>query len=382
MAEDVLIIGAGPSGLSSAYYLEREGISYRVVDRADVIGSTWASLYPSLRLNTANFVSNLPGMRVPWDEGFYMTGRGYYRHLARFARRHQFNVHLGVEVHRITPEGDGWRVESSEGMAWYPCVIVATGKFGNPIMPHIPGQEDFQGRLMHAGEFHDARDFANARVLIAGCGPSGSDIAVALADVASPPVLLGIRRDIVIARRYPYGLPDTLWRVLFGWLPQRIAKPLLNVLTYQSYADLDACGLPTAPNRDNRQGTSAPVRGPELVEAIKAGKVQGVRGLTRLEPRVAILDDDSRHEVDTVILATGYRPVVNYLDFPFETDKDGWPVRGEGQEAAGYPGLYLVGRFYQGLGPLYNAKREAETAVQQIQSRLAILRISEPQHAG
>ncbi|MCA9910616.1 MAG: FAD-dependent monooxygenase, partial [Anaerolineae bacterium] len=40
---DVLVIGAGPAGLSSGYYLQQAGISYEIVDRADHIGSTWAN---------------------------------------------------------------------------------------------------------------------------------------------------------------------------------------------------------------------------------------------------------------------------------------------------------------------------------------------------
>ena len=42
MAEDVLVIGAGPAGIACAYSLEQAGISYKVVDRASVIASTWA----------------------------------------------------------------------------------------------------------------------------------------------------------------------------------------------------------------------------------------------------------------------------------------------------------------------------------------------------
>ncbi len=373
MPEDVLVIGAGPAGLISAYTLERAGISYRAVDRANVVGSTWASLYPSLRLNTANFVSQLPGMPVPWRDGFYMMGRTYHQHLAAFARKHQFDVHLGVEVQRVTPDGDLWRVESSEGVAWYPAVIVATGKFGNPILPAIPGVDQFNGRYLHARDFQNPNEFAGVKALVAGCGPSGVDIALALTQVTPHPVLLSIRRDILIARRYPFGLPETLWRVLLGWLPERWFKRLHDAISYHGYADAETCGLPLARNREDREGTSAPVRGRELIDAIKAGKIIPVKGLARLGVNDAELDDGSHHAVDTVIMATGYRAVINYLHMPFEVDKDGWPVRAEGQEVAGYPGLYLVGRFYQGLGPLSNIKGEADIAVAQIKQRLNVL---------
>lgn len=82
--------------------------------------------------------------------------------------------------------------------------------------------------------------------------------------------------------------------------------------------------------------------------------------------------DGSRVEVDAVIMCTGYRPVLNYLDIEYETDKDGWPQRSDplGTEIAGYKGLYLVGRYYRGLGPLHNIRNEARVAVDAIGARL------------
>lgn len=370
MGEDVLVIGAGPAGLTAAYYLERAGVSYRVVDRASVIGSTWANLYPSLRLNTANFVSSLPGMPVSWRGGFYMTGRQFYEELVRFADRYPFNIHLGVEVTRVTPEADGWRVESSEGVGWYPCVIIATGKYGHPILPHIPGMEAFQGQLLHAQQFHDPDDFRDQRVLVIGNGPTGVDVSVLLSHTARPPVLLSVRHDMVVARRYPYGLPETLWRILLSPLPGRIREKVRNHISYQTYPELRQYGVPLAPNRTDRKGTGAPYRGPEFLHALKSGNLKVVPGIDHLEAQGVLLVDGSRHSLDTVLVATGYRPLVDYLDLPFETDADGWPVRDEGQEVAGAPGLYIVGRFYQGLGPLWNMKVEAKIALRQIQARL------------
>ncbi|MCC6804908.1 MAG: FAD-dependent monooxygenase, partial [Anaerolineae bacterium] len=81
MDEAVFVVGAGPAGISSAYYLEQAGIAYRVVDRASVIASTWASQYPSLRLNTAGFVSQLPGQRIPLRTGIYPMGRDFYAYI-------------------------------------------------------------------------------------------------------------------------------------------------------------------------------------------------------------------------------------------------------------------------------------------------------------
>ncbi|MDQ7036001.1 MAG: NAD(P)-binding domain-containing protein [Anaerolineae bacterium] len=103
--EDVLIIGAGPAGIASAYALEKVGISYKVVDRAKMIGSTWKRLYPSLKLNTTRFFSHMPGKRFPLHYGFYPKGRQYHDYLLEYVAEHDFNIHLGIDVYRVAPEG-------------------------------------------------------------------------------------------------------------------------------------------------------------------------------------------------------------------------------------------------------------------------------------
>jgi cation diffusion facilitator CzcD-associated flavoprotein CzcO len=373
MSEQVLVIGAGPAGLASAYYLERAGIPYRVVDRAPVIASTWANLYPSLKLNTAGFVSHLPGRRMPLRYGVFPSGRQLYEYLTAYAEEHQFNIHLNVDVRRVAPHEGGWWVETSEGNAVCPTVIIATGRFGNPFLPEIAGMETFEGRALHAHDFRDPADFAGQRVLVVGNGPSGADIALALAPIAAKPTLLAIRSDMVLARRYPFGLPETIWKMVIDPLPEVLRKPLTDRIIYQGYPGTEKLGIRLAPNRVERVGSSAPVRGPELIAAIRAGTVKPVAGLKQLDERQAVLLDDSRHTVDAVILCTGYRPVLNYLDLDYETDSDGWPLRvsDDSTEIAGAPGLYLVGRFYRGLGPLHNIRAEARTAVRLIERRLA-----------
>ncbi|MCA9885168.1 MAG: NAD(P)-binding domain-containing protein, partial [Anaerolineae bacterium] len=111
-AEDVLVIGAGPAGIATAYALEQARITYKVVDRANVIGSTWCSLYPSLTLNTSRYYSHMPEAPFPKDYGVFPTGAQYYSYLDDFVKSHDFNIELGVTVHSVTPAGDLWRVET------------------------------------------------------------------------------------------------------------------------------------------------------------------------------------------------------------------------------------------------------------------------------
>ncbi|MCC6616937.1 MAG: NAD(P)/FAD-dependent oxidoreductase [Anaerolineae bacterium] len=372
---DVLVIGAGPAGLSSGYYLQHAGIAYEIVDRADRIGSTWNSLYPSLKLNTAGFVSHMPGQRMPLRYGLLPTGKQYYDYLSEWSRRHPLNVRLSVDVRRVTAVDGGWCVETSEGSNWYPVVVLATGRFSHPTIPPIPGLDSFEGMLIHAHDFADAAAFAGKRVLVVGSGPSGADIAIALTQVTPGNIMLSIHSDMVIARRNPYGINDTIWKILLRPFPAPLCKWLSDRINFQSYPNVESLGLPLAPNRDDRQGTSVPVRGPEFVQAIRCGTIKPVRGLAALQGRCALLDDGSVHEVDAVIMATGYQPALDYLDVDFETDDQGWPLRETERDQGAtalrdHAGLFLVGRNYRGLGALYNIRQEARMAADEIATYL------------
>jgi putative flavoprotein involved in K+ transport len=378
LSGEVLVVGAGPAGLASAWYLERAGIPYVVVDRADKVAATWAHLYPSLRLNTASFVTYLPGRRMPVGTPIYATGRQLYDYLVDYAKAGKFNIQLGVEVHRIRAQGDCWLAETSAGDGEYPCVIAATGRYSKPFIPDLPGRDVFRGRILHAQAYRSANDFAGQRVLAVGAGPSGVDIALELVADAARPVYLSVRSDIVVARRYPYGLPDTTWHLIARTLlPRARRKPFLDKVLYQGFHDAHKTGLTFAPDRTHRRGTSTPVRGRAVLDAIQSGDIQVVPGVVRFHENAVELADGSHLTIDAVILSTGYRPALDYLDIETELDAQGYPARrdtldeGGSTEIASAPGIYLVGRYYRGLGPLNNIRHEAKRAVQEISMRLA-----------
>ncbi|HRF95499.1 MAG TPA: NAD(P)-binding domain-containing protein, partial [Aggregatilineales bacterium] len=117
MTPKVLVIGAGPAGIACAYYLQKANIPYLVVDKAPIIASTWASLYPSLKLNTTRFFSHLPERKFPLHYGIFPTGKQYHAYLVNYVHDFGFNIQLGVTVHSVCKEGDGWRVISNTGSA-------------------------------------------------------------------------------------------------------------------------------------------------------------------------------------------------------------------------------------------------------------------------
>jgi putative flavoprotein involved in K+ transport len=387
MSTDILVIGAGPAGIASAYFLQQAGLTYEVIDAADEIATTWNSLYPSLRLNTTRFFSHLPEKKFPLSYGLFPTAKQYHRYLVDYVREQQLNITLGVSVQAIHPEGDGWRVERSDGSFWYKAVISATGRFKNPWLPDIPGMDDFQGELLHAQDYLGAAPFAGKRVMVVGNGPSGVDIATELGrdDGVMHPVLLSQRTGVMLRPRYPLGLPKHLWVIISEKLPGFIGRPLLNKITSMKFENLDKIGI-KAPRTEEESSAAGGTRGHELIDMVKAGRVRSIDGPLRFLDDRVMLQDGSCVTVDAVIMGTGYRPVIEtYFKHPYETDNQDWPLRVDGdrdrqdtgkREVVGYPGLYLVGVFYTGKGAMYNFNVEAAQAVEEIQEHL---RLKQPQ---
>jgi putative flavoprotein involved in K+ transport len=386
----VLVIGAGPAGIVSAYHLHKQNISYVVYDRAKTIGSTWHSLYPSLRLNTTRFYSHLPELKFPWRDGFYPTGKQYFTHLQTFVQKHHLNIRLGVDVIRVSAENGLWRVETSQGIEYFQAVVSATGIFNNPSMPKIDGMETFEGCILHAKDFVDPYQVTNQRVLVVGNGPSGVDIAVASSHTAKQ-VAIAIRNGIMMKPRYPRGLPGHAWMMLADILPKAWCKALMSWVSKAGYGDTSALGL--KPPTD--KGSITSYQGRDLIDAVRAKKVQPVSAPIRFCGRHVELADGTTFEADTIIMATGYEPVLHkYLDIPMQfsevyfeaTPQCEWVLGGNGQrgfplldrsthpngrEILGHKGIYVVGVWYKGKGAMYNINQEARIMAEQVKAYLA-----------
>lgn len=388
---DILVIGAGPAGVTSAYYLQQQHLSYRVVDRSRVPGDTWQRLYPSLQLNTSRMYSHLPGKPFPRSWGMFPTGQQYHQHLVEFVEEHDLHMDLGIEVYRVAPQGDWWRVESSEGTLLYRAVISATGIFGKPITPHIEGMDAFAGAIIHAHDFSGPEMVTDKRVLVVGNGPSGVDISVAASQTARS-THIAIRSGVKLKRRYPLGIPTHGWLLLGEHLPDPWCRWIMKQVGKFGFPDQEKHGLHAAPPGE---GGMTAYQGPELLDAVKAGKVHPVPGPTRFEADGVIFADGQHRPFDVVVMATGYEPVLHqYLDIEMQFNPDpwqapspcdwqigpngqrGWPLRDtsehpNGRQVLGYPGLYLVGTFYKGKGAMFNFKVEGEIAARQIKDYLA-----------
>ena len=390
---DVLVIGAGPAGINAAYALEQAGIEYRIIERTHKLAPTWSSLYSSLRLNTSRFYSHLPGHKFPLHWGMFPTASQYHQHLVSWVEEQDFEIEYGVEVYRVGPREDGlWQVETSRGSDCYRAVIPATGVFDNPVLPEIDGMDRFGGEILHSRDFRHSDQVQGKRAMVVGNGPSGTDIAVAAGPAAADGfVYLSIRTGVDLRPRYPYGVPRHAWMLLGSYLPDPFCEWIQRHTGAIKY-NLEDFGVWEAPPNT---GSAVGYRGPELLNALREGQVQPVRHPICFDAHGAKLADGSYVELDTVIMATGFLPVLHqYLDIEMHFSRAmvypeagcdwdigpnglrGWPLRDvsahpNGRQVAGYPGLYLVGVFYKGRGAFYNMGAEAAIAAQQISEQLS-----------
>src|SRR5688572_23492800 len=103
---DTIIIGGGQAGLSTGYYLKRQGRDFVILDANDRIGDAWRQRWDSLRLFTPNQFNGLAGMPFPGPAHGFPTKDEMANYLEAYAERFQLPVLTGVRVDRLSRPGE------------------------------------------------------------------------------------------------------------------------------------------------------------------------------------------------------------------------------------------------------------------------------------
>jgi putative flavoprotein involved in K+ transport len=346
---DAAVIGAGPGGLAAAAMLRRSGVDVLVVERADAVGASWRGHYDRLHLHTVRWLSHLPGFRIPREHGRWVSRDGVIDYLERYASHHELDVRLGTSVDRVERHDGGWRLVTAGDREPIEArnVVVATGYNHTPFMPDFPGKDGFEGELVHAARYRNARPYRDRDVLVVGSGNTGAEIAVDLVEGGAARVRLAVRTPPNIAPRESGGLPTQIVGVTMRRVPPRIADMALGPFQRMMVGDLTRYGMPR-PTRGLytrvAEDDVIPILDVGLIDALKRGQVEVVGALLGFEGRDAILAGRERIQPDAVIVATGYRrgldPLVGHLGL---LDAGGRPVVHGARTDPEAPGLYFTG---------------------------------------
>lgn len=324
---DTVVIGAGQAGLATGYHLQRRGIPFVILDAATRVGDNWRRQWDSLRLYSPAHVDGLPGLPFPARRWTFPGKDAVGDYLETYARTFALPVRLETRVQALDAQGDGYVVTTDRGRFTCRNVVVCTGTFGRTgAVPEIAAELDPGILQLHSSEYRRPSQVNDGPVLVVGASHSGTDIAYELAE-SHPTILAG--RD---CGEIPPRLGSPVFRVvfpmlLFAW------KHVLTRRTPMGRKEMD--------HVRHHGGPMLRVKRRDLLD----------RGVERTTSRVEEVRDGrpvvdgTPREVSTVVWATGFRQVFDWIHLPVLGD-DGWPREMRGV-VADAPGLFFCGLSFQ-----------------------------------
>lgn len=219
----VLIVGAGVSGIIAAVRLQQAGIPFLIVEKHDSVGGTWfRNRYPGCGVDTPSHYYSLSF--APYDWAHYFAGRDeVYQYLSTVVTHMglQPYIRLNTEVTNATyrTAHQSWQVilKTDHGYETIePNIIIsAVGAFAEPKYPDIPGLDRFQGRVYHTADWPSDADLENKRVGVIGTGASAMQLVPAIANHV---------QELTIFQRTPQ------WAAPFEYFHKSIPEPLRYLL--------------------------------------------------------------------------------------------------------------------------------------------------------
>ena len=287
--EDVVVVGGGQSGLAATRALRAAGLAPIVLEAGKEPVGSWPHYYDTLKLFSPAAYSGFPGFPFRGDPERYPPRAEVVDYLREYAATLDADIRTGCRVTMVASTGDrGFVVTTDAGQAIHTAsVVAATGSFGNPYLPALPGQHTFTGRILHVADYRDPEPYVDQRLVVVGAGDSAMQVSYELAEVAK--VTIATRRPIAFLPQTIDGKDLHYWleRTGFDDLPPewlaRIITDTLVTDTGRYRAALDAERLDRRPM------------------------------FTALEGEHVVWPDGTREAVHTIVLATGYRPHLDYL---------------------------------------------------------------------
>ena len=233
---DVLIVGAGISGVVAAYYLQTHcpGLTYAIVEARARMGGTWDLFrFPGIRSDSDMYT--LGFSFAPWTgERAIADGDSIRAYIEDTARR--FGIDRAVRFHhQVTraawsSEAARWTVDCERadtgGTTRLTCGLLYMGSgyyaYDHGHAPDIPGAERYRGRIVHPQAWPADLDHAGKRIVVIGSGATAVTLVPSLAETAAHVTMLQRSPSYVMAR----PLVDTLARKLSGRLPAKVVGDL------------------------------------------------------------------------------------------------------------------------------------------------------------
>ncbi len=332
-----IIIGAGMSGILSAIKLQEAGLSdVTIYEKADRLGGTWReNTYAGIgcdvpsHLYCYSFAPN-PEWTHPFSPGAEI--QAYFENVAR---RHDVEklIQYGKEITRCAFEDGRWRIETGDGHSdEADVVIAATGVLHHPAYPDIDGLDSFAGTSFHSARWDHDIDFAGKRLGVIGTGSSAIQIVSALVATVKKLSLFQRTAQWIMPQENPayteeekahFRSDPSVLQEMRAEISRSFADNFSNAVVDANSPQLklieDTCRanlensvkdpeLREKLRPDYRAACKRLVISEDFYQAIQSPNAELVSGgIERIEPEGVRTRDGRLHELDVLVLATGFR---------------------------------------------------------------------------
>jgi len=339
---DVLIVGAGISGIGAAYYLQNRcpGMRYAILEARAALGGTWDLFrYPGIRsdsdLHTFGYAFK------PWENEKAIAGAdAILDYLNETVRENGIDRKIRYH-HKVLSAA--WR---SEDARWYVevertdtgerltfrCrwIFSAAGyyRYDEGFRPRFEGEEDFQGRIVHPQHWPEDLDYSGKRVVVIGSGATAVTLVPAMADKAAhvtmlqrtPTYILALpSRDPIanalrklVGKRLAYSLTRRknifMQRMIWLYCQRRpeSARRLIRKLNARQLPEGYPVDVHFNPPYNPWDQRLCVVPDGDLFKAIRAGTASMATGhIKRFTARGVLLESGEHLDADLIVTATG-----------------------------------------------------------------------------
>ncbi len=376
-AVDVVVIGAGHSGLAMSHCLGALSIEHVVLERGEVANSWRNERWDSLRLLTPNWLSRLPGCAYDGDDpDGYMDMDQVVDFVSRYAERTRAPVETGTEVVRVCRSGAGYRVMTNRGDWHCRAIVIASGAFNKAAVPAVAKDVPAGVQQVTAHDYKNPAQLPDGEVLVVGASATGLQLAAEI-HASGRPVTVAVGEHVRMPRMYR-GRDVQWWMLMSGILDEcvkdvddlarvrRLPSPQLVGTADHSTLDLNRLvdsgvriGGRLMGVRDGKAQFSGSLRNVCALADLKMNRMltafdewaerTGIEAevdaverfdATRADAAVPVNVDLCDGPVRAIVWATGFRPDYSWLDVPV-VDRKG-QLRHDGG-VVDAPGLYVMG---------------------------------------
>ncbi|XP_054806316.1 probable indole-3-pyruvate monooxygenase YUCCA10 [Prosopis cineraria] len=357
---DVVIVGAGPSGLATSACLTKYSIPHIILEKHDCNVSLWRKhTYDRVNLHLAKEFCSLPLLPHSPSSPTFLSKSEFLDYIDNYVSH--FNIspryNRTVDVAVFDGAEGKWRIETTNTkggcreayVAKY--VVVATGENSEEYIPEVSGLDSFEGEIVHSKNYKCGSKHKGKEVLVVGCGNSGMEIAYDLNESQARTSIV-IRNPVHVLTRELVHRGMSMLR----YLPAQIVDVVITFVANLEYGDLSEYGIhrPSKGPFYLKQVTGrSPVIDVGTIQKIRDGEIKVISsGIKRIEKKKVIFEKNNlEKDFDVIVFATGYKSVANnwLKDYKYVLNEKGMPKNEVPSHWKGEKGIYCAGLSRRGL---------------------------------